>query len=301
MPVWEKYILPASLQEALEAIASAPGTARFIAGGTDLLLDLQQGKHPPVHTLVDITELPETTALEIRSGELFIGAAVPLNRIVHSPLVMQHAQALAEASALIGGPQVRNTASLGGNVCHALPAADGAIALLALDADAEIADRRGCRRAPLGELFLGPGRSALHPRAELLTGFYLPLSSSGQASAHRRVMRPQGVAIAILNMAIWLARRDDLIQDIRIAVGPAGTKPLRAVQTENFLRGKPYRPETVAQSLEVLLAETHFRTSPHRATAEYRRHLAGVLLEDALQAAWRRAGESGGRQENTDI
>lgn len=296
MPVWEKYILAASLQEALEAAANAPGTARFIAGGTDLLLDLQQGRHPPVHTLIDITALAETTALEIRSDELFIGAAVPLSRIVHSPVVMEHAQALAEASALIGGPQVRNTATLGGNVCHALPAADGSIALLALNASAEIADRNGCRRAPLGELFLGPGRSALDPRAELLTGFYLPLKSSGQASAHRRVMRPQGVAIAILNMAIWLARQDDLIQDIRIAVGPAGPKPLRAVQAEDFLRGKPYRQETIAQSLDLLLAEARFRTSPHRASAEYRRRLAGVLLEDALQAAWQRAGILSGRQ-----
>jgi len=130
----------------------------------------------------------------------------------------------------------------------------------------------------------------------LLIGFYLPLRSSGQASAHRRVMRPQGVAIAILNMAIWLARQDDLIQDIRIAIGPAGPKPLRAVQTEGFLRGKPYRKETIAPSLDVLLAETRFRTSPHRATAEYRRRLAGVLLEDALQAAWQRAGESSERQ-----
>lgn len=289
MSSWKSYILARSLSEALQALTEAAGSVRVVAGGTDFLLDLQQGRHPPVDTLVDITQIPEMTCLELRPEGLFVGAALPLNRVVASPLVQQHAQALFEAASLIGGPQVRNVATLGGNVAHALPAADGTIALLALDATAEIASLEGRRRVPIEQLFAGPGQSTLQPRGEILVGFLLPRRGPGQASAFRRVMRPQGVAIAILNTAIWLERQEGCIRDIRIAVGPAGPTPFRARQTEAALRGKPPDPQVRASAYQALLGEARFRTSPHRATAEYRRYLAGLLLEEVLELAWERA------------
>lgn len=289
MTYWKNYYLAQNINDALQAFAAAPGLARIIAGGTDLLLDLQQGRHPPVHTLIDVTAIPEMTALEIRQGSLYVGASVPLNRIVASPLVEAHAPALVDACALIGGPQVRNTATLGGNVAHALPAADGTIALIALNALAEVAGQSGCRQAPLQQLFLGPGRSALEQQHELLVGFYLPLRGPGEASAHRRVMRPQGVAIAILNLAVWLKREGDRLGDIRVAIGPAGPTPLRACNTEEILRGQQPDAAVLLQATQALLGEARFRTSPHRSTSEYRRHLAGILLEETLQAAWQRS------------
>lgn len=285
---WQNYHIASSIQDALETIAGAPGPARFVAGGTDLLLDIQQGRHSPVHTLVDVTRLPETCALEVRSGELYVGAAVPLNEVMRSTLVQRHARALAEASALIGGSQVRNTATLGGNVCHALPAGDGTIALLALGAEAEIAGPDGLQRRPMENLFAGPGRTALDTQREMLVGFYLPANVPGQGSAHRRVMRPQGVAIAILNMAVWVLRGESVIQDIRIAVGPAGPTPLRARHTEAALRGAAIAASgevDLTVAAEALLSEARFRTSPHRAGAEYRRRLAPTLLKDTLRAA----------------
>jgi len=184
---------------------------------------------------------------------------------------------------------VRNTATLGGNVAHALPAADGTIALLALDARAEVASLQGVRQLPICELFRGPGQSALDPRQELLTGFYLPLRQPGQASAFRRVMRPQGVAIAILNLAVWLERAADRIADIRISLGPAGPVPLRLQQAESRLRGQTLSRPVIDQAIAALLVEAHFRTSPHRSTSEYRRHTAAVLLEEVLGIAFQRA------------
>jgi xanthine dehydrogenase FAD-binding subunit len=296
MPLWKNYHLARNPQDALEIMAAAQRdgrTANLIAGGTDLLLDIQQGRHAPVDTLVDVTAVQEMTVLEIRQERLYIGAAVPLNRIVADALVLQHAEALHEACRLIGGPQVRNTATLGGNVGHALPAGDGTIALLALDAQAEVAGMEGRRLVPIETLFLGPGKSALVPSEELLVGFSLPLRRPGHASVHRRVMRPQGVAIAILNMAAWLEREGDKIRQARISVGPAGPVPFRARGAEAALRGQAYTPEIVAAAHEALLAEARFRTSQHRATAEYRRHIAGVLLEETLDAAWQRAAEPG--------
>ena len=131
MNLWQEYLRPATVSEALQALHRAPGPACVIAGGTDLMLDLQQGRHAPVHTLVDLNSVQEMMALELRGGELFIGAAVPVNHIVRNVLIRSHALALLEASDLIGGPQVRNMATLGGNVAHALPAADATIALTA--------------------------------------------------------------------------------------------------------------------------------------------------------------------------
>jgi carbon-monoxide dehydrogenase medium subunit len=289
MPYWKNYHVAQTIADALQALAAAPGEVRLVAGGTDLLLDLQQGRHAPVDTLVDVTRVNEMCLLEMRQDGLFVGAGLPLNQVIASPLLMEHAQALYEAASLIGGPQVRNTATLGGNVGHALPAADGTIALTALDAQAEVASLAGHRRVPMLQLFAGPGRSTLDPRTEMLVGFHLAPRRPGQASAFRRVMRPQGVAIAILNVAVWLQRNEDRIDAVRIAIGPSGPTPRRAFAAEAVLQGSRLNAETLQQATEALLSEARFRTSPHRATAEYRRQMAGVLLEETLTTAWSRA------------
>ena len=289
MNLWKHYHIAQTVDDALRTLTAAPGEAKIIGGGTDLLLDLQQGRHPPVHTLVDVTQIPTLTALKIREGELFIGAGVPHRKIAASPLVQEHAQALAEACGLIGGPQVRNTATLGGNVAHALPAADGTIALMTLGAQAQVGRLDGHRRVPLGELFRGPGKTAL-AEDELLVGFYLPLRGAGEASAFKRVMRPQGVAIAILNLGAWLRRAGDRIAEARIAVGPSGPVPRRMTAAEAELRGQMLDDDTLQRAYHAILDEANFRTSRHRATKEYRQHVVGVLLRDVLTTAFERAG-----------
>ena len=290
MKLWSIYVLAATIDEAVQALAHAGGSARPVAGGTDLLLELQQGRHEPVHTLVDVSTIPDLQRLEERGGQLFIGAGLPVARIVEHPLVHKHAPAVVEACGLIGGPQVRNTATLGGNVAHALPAADGMISLAAMDAVAETAGANGIRLIPLLELFRGLGKSVLTENNEILTGFYLPLRQTGQASAFSRIMRPQGVALPILNMAVWLQRSGERIECARIAVGPAGPTPQRARQVEEFLGGKTYSEDTTAEAVKLIRETMKFRTSPRRATAEYRTHLVGVLLLEVLEKAWLRAG-----------
>jgi len=290
MNLWQEYIRPTSVDEAIQALTNAPGPTMPIAGGTDLLLDLKQGRHAPVHSLIDLTFVPEMTALEIRGDELYVGAAVPVNRVALNPLIGAHAQALVEACNLIAGPQVRNTATLGGNVAHALPAADGTIALTALDAQAEIASLSGTRRMLFTSLFLGPGKSAINKSEELIVGFYLPLSQKGQASCFKRIMRPQGVALPILNCAVWLEREKDILIDIHLAVGPGGATPFRATQAEDTLRGHALNEKTLESAKEALLTQAQFRTSARRASAEYRKHIVSGLFKDTLEAAWNRSG-----------
>ncbi len=289
MNLWQNYIRPKTLSEAMDAFAHAPRPLIPIAGGTDLLLDLEQGRHSPVQTLIDVTSIAEMTLLELRGDDLFIGASVPVNRIALDPLAVCHAQALTEACNLIAGPQVRNVATLGGNVAHALPAADGTIALLALHAQAEISNAMGTRRIPFKELFLGPGKSALKHGEELIVGFYLPRSTKHQASCFKRIMRPQGVALPILNCAVWLERKTAVINDIRIAIGPGGGTPFRASQAEDTLRGQPLNETIFESALEALLTQAQFRTSPRRASADYRQHIVSGLFKDTLESAWGRA------------
>jgi carbon-monoxide dehydrogenase medium subunit len=289
MNLWQDYKQPTSLGEAIQALSTATGPVMPIAGGTDLLLDLKQGRHSPVHTLIDLTSVPEMTALEVRGESLFIGAAVPVNRIALDPLVGEHAQALVEACNLIAGPQVRNTATLGGNVAHALPAADGTIALTALDAQAEVAGVSGIRRMPFTSLFLGPGKSAIKKGEELIVGFYLPIIKKGQASCFKRIMRPQGVALPILNCAVWLERAEDGVRDIHIAVGPGAATPFRATQAELTMRGQLFNDNSINRTIEAMLEQVQFRTSARRATSEYRRHIVIGLFRDTLDTAWERA------------
>ena len=316
MNLWQNYIRPKNLTEAMDAFATAPRPLLPVAGGTDLLLDLEQGRHSPVQTLVDVTSIAELTLFERRGEELFIGAAVPVNRIVHDQLAVTHAQALTEACDLIAGPQVRNVATLGGNVAHALPAADGTIALLALKAEVEVASSLSgaepsrsavTRRVLFKELFLGPGKSSLKHGEELIVGFYIKTSEffakhprnkvegaknsevSRVASCFKRIMRPQGVALPILNCAVWLEREDDIIKDIRTAVGPGGGTPFRATQAEDTLRGNPLNDETFESALEALLAQAKFRTSARRASTDYRRHIVSGLFRDVVETAWGRS------------
>ena len=289
MNLWQEYKRPTSITEAVQSLASASGPALPIAGGTDLLLDLKQGHHSPIHTLVDLTFIPEMSSLELRGDELFIGAAVPVNRVALDPLTGTHAQALVEACNLIAGPQVRNTATLGGNVAHALPAADGTIALTAFEAQAEVAGVSGTRRMPFTSLFVGPGKSAIDKTKEIIVGFYLPLSTPHSASCFKRIMRPQGVALPILNCAVWLKRAGDVVRDIHIAIGPGGSTPFRATEAEAALRGQSLNDETFNRTLDSLLGQAKFRSSARRAGADYRKHIVGGLFKDVLDTAWKRA------------
>ena len=292
MTIWKDYYRARSITDALQALASAQGPARIMAGGTDLLLDLQQERIAPLDRLVDISSIPELQRVELRTNMLFIGAAVPLSQVVAHPLVREHAQALVEAGSLIGGPQVRNQATLGGNVAHALPAADGSIALLAHGAQAEIASLDGTRLVPIQAVYAGPGRTALRGGLDLLVGFVLPLLGRWEGAAFRRVMRPQGVALPVLNLAAWVCRDGEQVKDVRIAMGPAGPVPFRALETESLLRGKSFDPPLLNQAIDCLQSEAGLRTSRHRATRDYRTHLVAVLLSDVLTTAWERAAQS---------
>lgn len=286
MNFWNQYLQPQTVEEALQQLTGVEGPAVVVAGGTDLLLDLQQGRHEPVEALVDITLIDEMCGIRLEANHIFLGASTTHSEIIHSDLLKQHSNVLVEGCSLIGGPQVRNVATIGGNVAHALPAGDGTISLLALNAQAQLASTGSRCWTPVEELFAGPGRTTFDRAHELIIGFRLPLRGEREGSAFRRIMRPQGVAIAILNMGAWVRLDPDgSLSQVRLAVGPAGPRPLRARQTEEQLCGRRLDEQAVQDATATLLEEVQLRTSKHRATQEYRVHLTAVLLERTLRAA----------------
>lgn len=295
MPLWNDYHLPLSVDEAVGLLARYDGKARVVAGGTDLILDLQQGNEHPLEALVDVTRIVGLAEIREEDGHIVIGAGVTHNQIVASPLLQQKATALVEASYVVGGPQVRNVATLGGNVAHALPAADGTTALNALDAEVEVAafSRRptdgGRRWIPFTSLFLGPGKSAIDSTREVLTALRFKATREHEASASARIMRPQGVALPIMNFSVKVRVLDDRIEAVALAVAPVAPTPFRCRQTETFLTGKSAAAESTEATVEVLLSECKPRTSPHRATAEYRTEVLPVLLHRTLSKAIERA------------
>ena len=289
MNLWQEFRQPKTISEAIEDLTNAPQPALPVAGGSDMLLDIRQGRHAPVHTLVDLKSVKEMNVIELKGQELFIGASVSITKIIQNQLVLKNARALVEACTLVAGPQVRNIATLGGNVAHALPAADGTIALTSLGAQAEIASKSGLRRMSFQELFLGPGKSAINKTSELITGFYVPQTEQGQASCFKRIMRPQGVALPILNCAVWVHRAGETVVDVRISVGPGGPTPFRGTDAEEVLRGKTLDGILLNNALDKLLAQAKFRTSAMRATAAYRQHIVKDLFRDTFMDAWKRA------------
>ncbi|MCZ7568340.1 MAG: FAD binding domain-containing protein [Ardenticatenaceae bacterium] len=294
MALWEKYHLPESVEAALIDLSRYEGNARVIAGGTDLLLELQQGRKPPGAALVDITRIPELREIRQHGDLITVGAAVTHTEIVASTLLAQRATCLVESCGVIGGPQVRNVATLGGNVAHALPAGDGPISLVALAAEVEVATAAGRKWHPIRSLFQGPGRSAVDQGRELITRFRFRATGSHAGTAFKRIMRPQGVALPIMGMAVWVEFDNDYetVADVRIGLGPAGPTPMRATEAEAYLRGKRVHDEVLQEVSRHTLAQARLRTSKHRATRSYRVELIDVLVRRNFEAICRRIGQT---------
>lgn len=297
MKAFDNYHLPTSVNEALTLLAQYDGRARVIAGGTDLLVDAQaeyyEGQRSHFDALVDVTFLADANEIRAQDGFIVIGCGVTHTQIVASQWIQQTATALAEASAVVGGPQVRNVATLCGNVAHALPAADGTVALMALDAFAQVSSLQSHvisnQWKPLATLFKGPAKSAVDSTREIITALRFRPLGEHEGSAFARVMRPQGVALPILGMAVKVEIREQRLAQVAISAGPVAPIPFRAKQTEEFLREKILDDELLRQAAQILTNEAQPRTSAHRATKEYRHELLPVLLKRTLTQALERA------------
>jgi CO/xanthine dehydrogenase FAD-binding subunit len=291
MKLWDRYYAPKTVGAAVDLLTEYAGQARIIAGGTDLLVDARAEGREPFEALIDITRIPELKTIESDGRHITIGAGVTHTQIVNSALITSGATCLVESCGVVGGPQVRNVATLGGNVAHALPAGDGTTSLVALDAEAEVIQMGERRWLPIVNLFLGPGDSLLNPTRDLLLGFRFHPTADLEATAFSRIMRPQGIALPILGCAVWIKLNEarSHYEAARICIAPAAPTPFRATEVENALIGKPAANETISEISELAQGVLHPRTSKYRATADYRREMIAVLLRRTLSLAVKRA------------
>ena len=295
MTTWKEYHLPASIDEALLIMQQHAGAAQLIAGGTDLILDMEYGNHAPADILVDVTQIAGLNEIREEEGWVVLGAAVTHTEIERSPLVQAHGRALVASCSVVGGPQVRNVATIGGNVAHALPAADGTIGLLALDAEIQVCTLNGATVTsawqPLLSIFAGPGQNNLALN-QMVGGFRFRTRHTGEASAFDRIMRPQGVALPILGVAARLHLDDagQRVADASIAIGPAGPIPFRAIEAEETLvAAEAIDDAAIETAVEAAQRQARLRTSKHRASKEYRHEMIAVLLRRVLARATERA------------
>ena len=318
---WQAYHTPTTVAEALSLLHEHKEKARIIAGGTDLILDMEGAHTAPIEALVDVTKITDIDRIAQEDGWIVLGAGITHTQIEGSPLLRSHAACLTESCGVIGGPQVRNVATLGGNVAHALPAADGTIGLLALEADVEVAGHRamGASSAaargrdgtsggfehiwqPLLSIFEGPGRNRLAPD-QMLHAFRFRPRTAREGNAFDRIMRPQGVALPILGIAARVRLDAALrrVEDAAIAIGPAGPIPFRATEAEKALTtARTFDDATVETAVEAAQAQARLRTSKYRASEEYRREMIGVLLRRVLGTAVERARRNGAPPDAAD-
>ncbi len=293
MSLWEKYHTPRTVDEALATLAAYQGRARVIAGGTDLLIDMQFGGEGELpQALVDVTHIPEMSRIAVADGVCTLGAAVTHAAIARSTALEAGATCLVESCGVIGGPQVRNAGTIGGNVAHALPAGDGTTSLVALDASAQVAWADGRREwLPILALFKGPGVSALDSRRDVLVAFRFALCGPGEGTAFKRIMRPQGVALPILGCAAWVRLSPDggRYAAVRLCIGPVARTPVRATVVEEALRGEPVGEAALERAVAAARESLRPRDSKYRATAAYRQHMIETLLRRVLPLAVQRA------------
>jgi len=286
--MWEEYLFPRSIQEALEILKSYKGQARIIAGGTDLILELKD-RTRTVKCLVDIREIDALKNIEQDGEEIKIGAGVTHSQVASSMLIQRQATVLAEAASVVGSPQIRNQGTVVGNVVSAQPAADTAVALFALEAEAEIASGSGKNLVPLEKLYAGVGISKVDSTAEIVTCVRFKGLRGSQGSAFWRLAQRKALALPMLNVAVVVTLRDNQFEEARIVVAPVAPLPFRSKRAEDTLRGVPISPEAIKLAAEAAADEANPRDSALRGSAEYRKKMVKVLVKRALEQAIERA------------
>lgn len=286
----KEYLFPETVEGCLMLLESGGGRYRIIAGGTDLVIWLKKGKYTP-EGVVDISRINELKEILFSDGSVRLGAAVTHAEIAASSLLRARLPALAEASGSVGSPQIRNIATVAGNVVSAQPAADAAIALTALGAEMEIVSSSGRRSEPVEKLYAGVGQSRVDSTRELVAGIVIPLAGEGSGSAFMRAAPRSALALPVINSAVCLYTSGGCITGARIAVGPVAARPFRPFPAEEFLVGAALSDAgRLGRAAEIAAELSNPRDSLLRGSAGYRRHLVKIMVNRALVKAAQRAG-----------
>lgn len=284
----ETYHRASSIAQAIELLAANP-QAKLLAGGTDVLIQLHH-HNARYRQVVDIHGLPELCGISMNDdGALRIGSATTFTRLIEHPLVQKHLPALAAAASTIAGPQIRNVATYGGNICNGATSADSATPTLIYDAMLEIHSVNGVRFASINGFHTGPGKVSLEP-GELVVAFHFPPQPEiNTGSAHFKYAMRDAMDIATIGCAARCQLDGGTFSDVRLAFGVAAPTPVRCRSAEQAANGAPLTRQTLEAIGEAVLQDVSPRSS-WRAARDFRLHLIQTMTKDVIGKAVIAAG-----------
>lgn len=280
-----------SVADAIDALVKEP-EAEIISGGTDVLIRVREGKDAGM-AMVSIHNIEELKGVKLlENGDLWIGAGTAFSHITNDPLIQKYIPMLGEAVDMVGGPQIRNTGTIGGNICNGATSADSASTMWTLEADVVLEGPEGERVVPVCEFYTGPGRT-VRQRTEVCKYFRIPKESiEGWTGHYVKYGKRKAMEIATLGCAVRVKLSEDkkTVEDVRLGYGVAGPTPLRCRKAEELLKGRAVTDnEAVAAFAKAALDEVNPRTS-WRASKEFRLQLIEELAKRAFYEAVKKAG-----------
>lgn len=277
-----QYTEPVNLKEAIMILSKVEG-AKILAGGTDVIVSMREGKIAPKH-IVNIKKIPRLDTIDSsKDGELSLGALVTIGAIETSALVRKAFPMIADAAHQLGSLPVRNRATLGGNLCNSSPSADLAPPLIALGATVKIVGPKGRRSVKLEDFFIGPGKTVLS-KSEILTGLKVPKPPENSYGVFLKHGPRQCMDIATVNAAVMVTLKGKICKDAKIVLGAVAPIPMRAKQAEEEIRGRPLEVNVIHKAGQSAAKEC-IPISDVRGSAEYRREIVNALVTRLLQKA----------------
>ena len=281
--MWQKYISVKSLEEAVAALSGNGETTRVIAGGTDLILEIERGLRDEITTVVDITHIPGLDEIwEDEEGVIHIGPLVTHHHVVASPLIREKAFMLLKASWGVGSPQLRNRGTVVGNLVTASPANDTISPLMALDAKIALQSNRGERIVPLVDFYTGVRKTVMEPD-EIVTDIFFDAPGPDEHTYFAKTILRKAVAISVVNVSVKLEIKNETITDARITLGSVAPTIIHAEKAEDYLVDKKLSEDVIEEAAK-LVAESTRPISDLRGSAQYRNYLINVLAKRSLVA-----------------
>ena len=287
---WFEYVSPQTVEEAVGLLAKYGARARILAGGTDLLTQMRNGKKE-ADLVVDIKKIPEVNQIAFSPDRgLKLGAAVPCYRIYGDRAVSTAYPGLIDVARMIGGTLIQGRATIGGNLANAAPSADSIPVLIALSASCEVRGPNGTRQIPVESFCTAPGQTVLGP-GEMLVSLHFPAPQRQQGVRYLRFTPRNEMDIAVAGAGVSLILDNGTIRSARVALSSVAPTPLFVREAGEALTGKPASEASFREAAEIAKSAARPITDM-RGTADYRRHLCAVLTRRALEAAAARAKEA---------
>jgi aerobic carbon-monoxide dehydrogenase medium subunit len=281
------YFEPKTVGEAVSLLAKYGAEAKVIAGGTDMLVDMKYKEEPGC--LINIKRIPGLSSIRENGGSLRIGALTTIRDIETNALVRDKLTVLWESSHQFASLQIRNTATIGGNICRASPSGETLAPLLVLEAKGKYVSADGEKTEPFSSLFQGPGKTSLGAKG-LLTEIDVPYPAAGSKSVYLKHAVRGAMDIAMVGVAVLLTpdAAKNNVQDVRIGLGAVAPTPIRATKTEALLRGKPLSAALLKEAAAMAATESS-PINDQRSSAENRRWIVEALTRRGLEQTWKAA------------